>query len=174
MRNDFDLEDGPNSKGIAYLLWMGWLLGFAGLHRFYLGKPGSGLLYLFTWGLFGIGQLIDLVQLPRLVAEENTKHAALQALAEKRALRAMQHRALLPSASALDPDEEAEVMRKSLVSAAARHGGRLSVTQGVMATGKSFEEVEQALDQMAKSGYVGIDNDEQTGIVVYVFGQLES
>ena len=37
---------------------------------------------------------------------------------------------------------------------------------------KTFAEVESLLDEMAKSGYVGIGNDEVTGAVVYTFGQL--
>lgn len=53
--------------GIAYLLWLPCLFGVAGLHRFYVGRWASGLLWLFTFGLCGIGQVVDLVFIPRMV-----------------------------------------------------------------------------------------------------------
>ena len=37
------------------------LLGVLGVHRFYVGKIGTGLLWLFTGGMFGIGWIVDLV-----------------------------------------------------------------------------------------------------------------
>ena len=51
------------SKGVAYLLWLLGIFGILGLHRFYLGKIGTGLLWLFTLGLCGVGAFIDLFTL---------------------------------------------------------------------------------------------------------------
>jgi TM2 domain-containing membrane protein YozV len=60
------------SKGIAYLLWLIGCFGMLGFHRFYLGKIGTGLLWLFTGGVFGLGALIDLFILGGMVDQINT------------------------------------------------------------------------------------------------------
>lgn len=46
------------SKAVAF--WLCLFFGVLGLHRFYMGKPFSGLLWFFTGGLLGIGFLSDL------------------------------------------------------------------------------------------------------------------
>jgi TM2 domain-containing membrane protein YozV len=51
----------------AYLFWGLSLIGIAGLHRLYARRPLSGVLYLLTLGFFGIGTIIDLFTLPRMV-----------------------------------------------------------------------------------------------------------
>ena len=51
----------PKNKWVAFLLCL--LLGWAGAHRFYEGKYFTGVLYLCTLGLFGIGIVIDLLRI---------------------------------------------------------------------------------------------------------------
>ena len=57
--------------GWAYVLWLPCLVGVCGLHRFYTGRWVSGLLWLLTGGLCGVGQLIDLIFIPRMVEDRN-------------------------------------------------------------------------------------------------------
>ncbi len=47
------------SKWVAFALCL--CFGLFGVHRFYEGKIGTGLLWLFTFGFFGIGWFIDLL-----------------------------------------------------------------------------------------------------------------
>jgi TM2 domain-containing membrane protein YozV len=63
------------STGIAYLLWFLSFFGVAGLHRFYLGKIPTGLLWLFTGGLAGFGAFYDFFTLPGQVREANYRKA---------------------------------------------------------------------------------------------------
>lgn len=51
----------PKDKWVALLLC--FFFGYIGLHRFYEGKFGTGLLYFFTGGLVGIGVLVDLIRI---------------------------------------------------------------------------------------------------------------
>ena len=47
------------NKWLAFAFCL--LLGYLGVHRFYEGKIGTGILWLCTMGLFGIGWIIDLI-----------------------------------------------------------------------------------------------------------------
>lgn len=48
----------PSSHTVTLVLVL--LLGLIGGHRFYTGRIFSGLLYLFTWGLWGFGWIFDI------------------------------------------------------------------------------------------------------------------
>lgn len=51
------------------------LLVVAGVHRFYLGEVGMGLLYLFTGGLCVVGTVVDLFKYKELTYRYNAKQA---------------------------------------------------------------------------------------------------
>ena len=54
------------------------ILGFltiAGVHRFYLGQMGMGLLYLFTGGLCFIGTIVDTINYRQLTSQFNEEQA---------------------------------------------------------------------------------------------------
>ena len=61
---------------VAYILWLLCFVGLAGIHRIYAGKVGTGILWLVTFGLFGIGQLIDLLLIPGMIVNANLRNAA--------------------------------------------------------------------------------------------------
>ncbi len=51
------------SKMVALILCILGFFGIAGLHRMYVGKVGSGVLHLFTYGICVIGTIIDLISI---------------------------------------------------------------------------------------------------------------
>jgi TM2 domain-containing membrane protein YozV len=60
---------GAADYSVAWILLV--FLGLLGVHRMYLGKWITGLLYLFTLGLFGLGWLYDLWTLNTQIDERN-------------------------------------------------------------------------------------------------------
>jgi TM2 domain-containing membrane protein YozV len=52
---------GPSPKSRTVVTILAWFLGSLGVHRFYLGKVGTGIAMLFTVGGLGIWQLIDFI-----------------------------------------------------------------------------------------------------------------
>ena len=50
-------------------------MGFFGIRRFYNGKIITGLIWLFTGGLFLIGQIVDLFLISGMVDDANRRFA---------------------------------------------------------------------------------------------------
>lgn len=154
-----------NRVEMSYVLWVAGLLGVAGLHRFYNGKIVTGLIWLFTGGLLGIGQFVDLFLIPRMAEKREAEIKA-------RLVGSENGESLTNSAATTALPQTREQLMVSLLKAAVDRGGKISVTQGVMATGATFAEVELLLQEMLQSGYVSVDNDPKTGIVVFEFHEL--
>jgi TM2 domain-containing membrane protein YozV len=73
-RADLRYAAGPIDYSVAWILLT--FVGVFGIHRFYLGKWGTGLLYLLTLGLFGIGLIYDFWTLNSQVSELNLSQQA--------------------------------------------------------------------------------------------------
>lgn len=61
---------GPTDYNLCWILLT--FLGVFGVHRFYMGKIFTGLIYLVTLGLFGLGVLYDFLTLNGQISERNT------------------------------------------------------------------------------------------------------
>ncbi len=61
--------DGRVEYSIAWLLLL--FVGVLGIHRFYMGKIGTGIIYILSGGLFGIGILYDLWTLNEQINDAN-------------------------------------------------------------------------------------------------------
>ena len=68
------MENGSNTHSLAvgYILW---IFGFLGMHRFYYGRPVSGIIYFFTLGLLFIGWIVDLFLMPGLDRSADLRYA---------------------------------------------------------------------------------------------------
>lgn len=163
-----------NDAGTSYLLWFGCLFQVYGLHRFYNKKYGTGLLWLCTFGLFGVGQFVDLFLMRSMVDDHNIQARARLGLSPN-GMPLMNQVEMLDRREAIAapmPVPTRDQLMVKLVKSAAARGGQISVTQAVIDTGVGFAEVESLLKEMLRSGYVRVDNHPVSGVVVYEFVEL--
>ncbi len=66
----------PRETHSVIVGYLCWLFGFTGSHRFYYGKQISGTIWFFTFGLLGIGWLIDLFLIPGMNAQAERRYRA--------------------------------------------------------------------------------------------------
>jgi TM2 domain-containing membrane protein YozV len=160
------------NKATAYLLWVICFFGVCGLQRFYVGQVVWGIVYFFTFGFFGIGQLADLFLIPNLVNQRNAelrrlywaKHGqAILELAEEMSSSA------LPDAHRETPQTPTANPLQQVLKVAHEQGGSLSEAQIVLHTGLSPEHIKPALQEALHLGYADISNDPETGAVRYTF-----
>lgn len=140
-----------------FLCAAGLFTPLAGLHRFYLEKPVSGFFYLFTWGFFGIGTIIDLIRMPTLVDNFNLRLLFSNAT----------QTALLGSRAHLTSPE------RSILHCANNNDGVVTVAMASLASGLDLVKSKVELDRLYRSGFCNKDIDED-GHEIYQFKGLKA
>lgn len=165
------------SSGIAFLLWCAWIFGFGGIHRFYLGKYGTGFLYLFTWGLFGIGQVIDLFRLNGMVENENLKwqlrqganvNINIQGQTEYAPSSSQSSRAQSSSQRSDSDLNPAKTLETTILKLARKFQGRLTPLELAANSSLSLEEADKSLEDFVRKGYANMIVTD-AGNIVYEF-----
>lgn len=64
----------PHPTHSLALGYLAWIFGVFGAHRFYFGKPWTGLLWLCTLGLLGVGWIIDFFLIPSMHREAQQRY----------------------------------------------------------------------------------------------------
>ena len=136
---------------VSYVLAaVGLISPLAGLHRFYLNKPISGIFYVITWGFLGIGTIIDLIRMPDLVDMAN--HPFLGSPQQTRRMN---------SAAA----------EQQILKIASRNQGNVTPQMVAMQASFSLSHAKKELDRLKNEGYCTVDIDED-GAEVYHFTGL--
>jgi TM2 domain-containing membrane protein YozV len=159
----------------AYVFWLLCLLGICGGHRFYSGRIFSGFVYLFTFGIFGIGQLVDLAFIPGMVEKRNIYLRGLYGFPGG-ASQLPYVTLNVGSLSQLQPQPIPELAAPApmnplhqLLKVAQEQGGTLSPAQVALYLELEPEAVQSLLREAQKHGYAEVCNDPETGAVRYRF-----
>lgn len=156
--------------GVAYLLWFTCFLGLAGVHRLYTGKYLSGIVWLFTLGFLGIGQLIDLALIPGMVEEQNLKYKMLHGSSNDVAVTP---EIVIEIANEVDPtfrEPKARIERsdiQTIFQLAKDNNGKVSLVDCVIATGKQASALRKVLENLSLVGLLEVDNHPNTSSIVY-------
>ena len=161
------------SIGIAYLLWFCSCFGVLGLHRLYLGKVPTGILWMFTGGLFGIGTIYDFFTLPSQVREANIRKVLFnrpryRQNADFRERSNSSWRNVDDGkARVVKPEEHKESLERIILKQARDNKGILTVSEVALAANISVDEAKKHLESLVTKGIAEL-RVRKTGALVYV------
>jgi TM2 domain-containing membrane protein YozV len=181
------------SVGIAYLLWLVSGFGALGLHRFYLGKVPSGLLWMFTGGLCMLGSIYDFFTLGGQVQKANMERTLLNGYADGLPHDAYEHgRRLgrrfrrngcreaayaggimdgLLGAGGSNGIDQADGVERAILKSAKQNHGILSPSEVALSANISLDQAKKELDDLVSKGYAEI-RVKKTGGIAYIIPDM--
>ena len=150
---------------IAYLLWGLSGFGALGLHRFYLNKIGSGVLYFLTGGLFMVGSIYDFFTLPLQVRDANLEAKYRRALEQGIPGGARSRRLPLPG-STRSPSKDS--IERVILKTAKRNQGVAMPAEVALEAEISLDDAKKQLEKLVSKGFAEV-RVSRTGKLLYVF-----
>lgn len=148
------------STFIAYLLFL--FGGFLGLHRFYLGKIGTGILFLLTGALGGFGWIYDLFTIPMQVRDANIEARY------RRALGRQERPALREPAPVSPPKTNKESVERVILKLAKANQGIAPATEVALEANITLDEAKKQLEKLVSKGFAEV-RVSKSGKLLYVF-----
>ncbi|RMF28062.1 MAG: NINE protein, partial [Cyanobacteria bacterium J083] len=149
--------------------------GAAGMHRIYAGKYTSGIIWLFTYGLFGLGQIIDLTLIPGMIEEKNRKLMLMSGEEYRENVPQLvinfEEKTVSTSGSQVNQASKAKATSDlhTILQLAKNNPEGISLADCVLATQKTPEEIKPVLNKLISDGLIDVDNHPTTGTVIYKF-----
>jgi TM2 domain-containing membrane protein YozV len=156
------------STGIAYLLWCLGGFGALGLHRFYLGKIPTGILWACTGGLGMIGSIYDFFTLSRQVQEANIRNAILGSSGGHPYRRNVERRV---NDGVTIPVNKKETPERAILRVAKENKGVVSPSDVALAGNMTLDDAKKNLDAMVSKGYAEM-RVRKSGTIVYTLPEM--
>jgi TM2 domain-containing membrane protein YozV len=161
--------------GLAYLFWLPSITGIAGLHRFYLGKPLTGFLYLITVGLFGIGTFYDAIMMPRLVRRVRLEDRLDRILDEELygGDAAGQARDVTPPGELFGArrSRKPRTLEHAILTLADQRHGIVTPARVALVAAVSAEKARDGLDRLVQQGFADV-RVSRDGLMLYIFPEF--
>lgn len=177
------------SLPLAYFLWLISGFGALGLHRYYMRKIPTGILWTCTGGLAMVGAIYDFFTLPRQVEEANLRSGYGAAIGSGRAAReigmaagaaaaaaAAATEAAIAAASrsgrrASEPPSRPDSVERIILRTAKKNNGMVTPGELALEGDLSLDEARKALDRMAQAGHAEV-RVRASGVVAYLFPEF--
>ena len=145
----------------AYILLGFSIFGLCGIHKFYLGKPGMGILYLLTFGFFGFGTIYDIVTMKRQVRDARIRRR-LERLEDDGEFDVPRRRVVET------PPKRPETLEHAILRIARKNGGTASVGEVALEGDASTDTAKRHLDILMNKGVCEL-RVTRGGQLVYAF-----